>query len=50
MSDGAPALVYLAASTVQGRPRAGYLEPIVAAAEARGFPADYREEMRRWLS
>jgi hypothetical protein len=50
MIDGAPALVYLAASTAPGCPRAGYLEPIVAAAEARGFPADYLEEMRRWLA
>ena len=49
MIDDAPALVYLAASTVPGRPRAGYLEPIVAAAQARGFPTDYLEEMRRWL-
>jgi gamma-glutamylcyclotransferase (GGCT)/AIG2-like uncharacterized protein YtfP len=47
--DDAPALVYLAASTALGRPRAGYLEPIVAAAEARGFPADYLEELRGWL-
>jgi len=48
--DDAPALVYLAASTAPGPPRTGYLEPIVAAAEARGFPADYIEEMRRWLT
>lgn len=50
MIDDAPALVYLAASTAPGRPRAGYLEPIVAAAQARDFPADYLEEMRRWLA
>jgi hypothetical protein len=46
----APALVYLAASTAPGRPRAGYLEPIVVAAEAREFPADYLEELRGWLA
>jgi gamma-glutamylcyclotransferase (GGCT)/AIG2-like uncharacterized protein YtfP len=47
---GEPALVYLAGDAADGRPRPGYLEPIVAAAKARGFPADYIEEMRGWLT
>jgi gamma-glutamylcyclotransferase (GGCT)/AIG2-like uncharacterized protein YtfP len=48
--EGTPALVYLASSTSPGRPRTGYLEPIIAAAQARAFPADYLEELRRWLA
>jgi len=47
---GEPTLVYLAADATPGRPRAGYLEPVIAAAVARGFPADYLEAMRGWLS
>ena len=47
---GEPALVYLATDTAPGHARAGYLESVIAAAEARGFPADYVEEMRGWLS
>ncbi|HUN48934.1 MAG TPA: gamma-glutamylcyclotransferase family protein [Stellaceae bacterium] len=46
----APALVYLGNGPATGRPRAGYLEPIVAAAEARGFPPAYVAELRRWLN
>ncbi|HXP76263.1 MAG TPA: gamma-glutamylcyclotransferase family protein [Stellaceae bacterium] len=45
-----PALVYLATDTEPGRARAGYLESVIAAAEARGFPADYIKEIRGWLS
>ncbi len=47
---GEPALVYLAADTAPGRPRAGYLEAVIAAATARGFPRDYVEELRGWIS
>ena len=47
---GEPTLVYVASDTARGRARAGYLEAIIAAAEARGFPVDYVEELRRWLS
>ena len=46
----APALVYLGNDPATGRPRAGYLEPIIAAAEARGFPPAYVAELRRWLN
>jgi hypothetical protein len=48
--DGEPTLVYLATDTTPGRAVAGYLEAVIAAAEARGFPADYVEELRGWLS
>ncbi len=47
---GEPALVYLAADTAPGRAVGGYLETIISAAVARGFPADYVEELRGWLS
>ena len=47
---GEPTLVYLAADPAPGSVRAGYLEPVIAAAEARGFPADYVEVLRRWLN
>ncbi len=47
---GEPALVYLATETAPGRPRAGYLEAVIAAAVARGFPGDYVEELRGWLN
>ena len=47
---GEPTLVYLAADAAPGSVRAGYLEPVIAAAEARGFPADYVEVLRGWLS
>jgi gamma-glutamylcyclotransferase (GGCT)/AIG2-like uncharacterized protein YtfP len=47
---GEPALVYVASDPRPGRPRPGYLEPIVAAAEELGFPADYVEaSLRTWL-
>lgn len=48
--DGEPTLVYLATDTTPGRAVAGYLEAVIAAAEARGFPTDYVEELRGWLS
>jgi gamma-glutamylcyclotransferase (GGCT)/AIG2-like uncharacterized protein YtfP len=48
--DGKPTLVYLATDRTPGRAVAGYLEAVIAAAEARSFPADYVEELRGWLS
>ncbi|MGH7123237.1 MAG: gamma-glutamylcyclotransferase family protein [Stellaceae bacterium] len=48
--EGEPALVYVAVDDTPGLPRAHYLEAVIAAAEARGFPADYLEELRGWLS
>lgn len=46
---GEPALVYLATDSASSRARAGYVDAVIAAAEARGFPADYVEELRGWL-
>lgn len=43
------ALVYLACDQSLGRPRAGYLEPILAAAEAHGLPQEALAEIGRWL-
>ena len=48
--EGAPALVYLAGDTEPGEARTAYLTAIIAEAEARGFPADYVADLRRWLS
>jgi gamma-glutamylcyclotransferase (GGCT)/AIG2-like uncharacterized protein YtfP len=39
------AMVYLGRSTEVGRPRAGYLEMVLAAAEKSGLPKPYRAEM-----
>ena len=47
---GEPALVYLATETAPARALTGYLEAVIAAAEARGFPADYVSELRGWLT
>jgi len=47
--DGEPALVYVAADPAPGPPRAPYLNAVIAAAEARGFPVEYIEELRGWL-
>ena len=43
------AFVYVAADTAPGKAVAGYVERIVAAAEAHGFPAAYLDELRSWL-
>jgi hypothetical protein len=47
---GEPTLVYVAADAAPGTVRAGYLEPVIAEANARGFPADYVGVLRGWLS
>lgn len=44
------ALIYLAADATVGRPQPLYLERIVAAAEAAGFPASYVAELAGWLA
>ena len=44
------ALIYLAADARSGRPQPGYLERIVAAAEAAGFPPSYVAERAAWHS
>lgn len=49
--DGAvhEAMVYVAADPEPGAAVPGYVEKIIAAAEAHGFPAAYLDELRRWL-
>jgi len=42
------ALVYLAKGAGLGRPRPGYLEPILAAAHSHGFPPSACAEIARW--
>ena len=48
--EGVPALVYIAADPAPGPPRVAYLNAVIAAAEARGFPAEYIAELRLRLS
>jgi hypothetical protein len=43
-----PALVYLARSRPQGRPKAGYLELVVAAARAWHLPPGYIASLQQW--
>lgn len=43
------AAAYLAASVTPGVPCPGYMEAVLAAAEACGLPAPYRAELRTWL-
>ena len=43
------ALVYVGRSGMPGRPRPGYLEPVLAAARELNFPADYVAGLARWL-
>jgi gamma-glutamylcyclotransferase (GGCT)/AIG2-like uncharacterized protein YtfP len=52
LADGrsTSALVYVAADSVSGQPRPGYLEPIIEAALSRGFSSAYVQELRRWLT
>lgn len=44
-----PALVYRARPRRAGRPRAGYMELVIAAARAARLPADYIAALQRWL-
>ena len=48
--EGEPTLVYVAADPAPGPPRVAYLNAVIAAAEARGLPAEYVAELRGWLS
>jgi cation transport regulator ChaC len=43
------ALVYVARPRPAGRPRAGYMELVIAAARARQLPADYIASLQVWL-
>ena len=42
-------LIYLGCSTASGIPRPGYLEAVLAAAQAAQLPSVYVQEMRGWL-
>lgn len=44
-----PALVYVARTRRIGRPRAGYMELVLAAARARDLPLGYIISLQRWL-
>jgi Gamma-glutamyl cyclotransferase, AIG2-like len=44
-----PALIYLARPRDVGRPRAGYMELVLAAARAWNLPGDYIVSLQRWL-
>ena len=46
--DGGPALIYLPADRARGKPEAGYLAGVVAAARGHGLPDDYIKELRGW--
>jgi hypothetical protein len=43
------AIVYVAGDPARGNAVAGYMEKVVAAAEAHGLPAAYVAELRGWL-
>ncbi len=43
-------LVYVATDPAPGKPVAGYMEKVVAAAEHHALPAAYVAELRTWLS
>jgi AIG2-like family len=44
-----PALVYVARPLPLGRPKAGYMEIVVAAARALELPGDYVASLEEWL-
>ena len=46
--DKAEVMVYVAADSIPGRSRNGYLMKIIRAAERYGLPAEYVEELKGW--
>jgi hypothetical protein len=44
-----PALVYIARGSRNGRPKAGYMELVIAAARAWHLPDDYISSLAQWL-
>ena len=44
-----PATIYLASSSTVGTPVPGYMERVLAAADACGLPVAYRAELKSWL-
>jgi AIG2-like family len=45
-----PALVYLARPSGEGRPKAGYMELVIAAAREWELPETYIRSLERWLA
>jgi hypothetical protein len=43
------ALVYIARPRAAGRPKAGYMEIVIAAARAWAFPDGYIQSLKQWL-
>jgi gamma-glutamylcyclotransferase (GGCT)/AIG2-like uncharacterized protein YtfP len=43
------AMIYVGMNTTAGRPRDGYMEAVLAAADANDLPETYLEELRQWL-
>jgi hypothetical protein len=43
-------LIYISRDGLKGRPRPGYLERILGAAEGRGMAEGYVEELRAWMT
>jgi gamma-glutamylcyclotransferase (GGCT)/AIG2-like uncharacterized protein YtfP len=46
--DKAEVMVYVAADSIPGRTRNGYLTKIIKAAERHGLPAEYVKELKGW--
>ena len=44
-----PVLVYIARRRREGRPKAGYMELVLAAAGAWNLPSDYTASLQKWL-
>ena len=49
LSGHGRALVYLATDSAIGRPRRGYVERILAAAKAEGFPGWHIDQLAGWV-
>ena len=43
------AMIYIGRTDENGPPQPGYLEPIIASAEALGFPKPYIAELKSWM-
>jgi gamma-glutamylcyclotransferase (GGCT)/AIG2-like uncharacterized protein YtfP len=48
-AESVDAMVYVATTDRPGRPKPGYLEAVLKAAQHHGFPAAYVDELARWL-
>ena len=50
LSGAKRALVYVGTGDVGGKPKSGYLEDVLRAAELAGLPEAYRKELAMWLT